>query len=519
MRMAGDLAQTFPSELCEPIDAADYVSAVAFCPTSPHLALATDATVNVWAASAGGRRWDRELVLSAGRSTEPDDGDEVGFTAVAFSPDGRRVAAGGQSGTLRVWDLASARAILQDVAGVQINGLAFDDAGRRLGIAGDDGAARVVEAATGVVLVAVHHDEAVTAVTFSADDRRLATASVDTTARVWDSVTGTLLVELPHPSVVWDVAFSPDGTLLATAGEDKTARLWNAATGALKFELPHRRSLWGRSVTAVAFSPTGQLVASVGTDKTARLWDATTGEQRCELRHADPLSAVAFNPTGAYLATAGVGVRLWRIADDQPCPAPRSASDSAAARSSHHGDVAFPRDTHDRRSAETDPLPATAVQLETVAGVVTVIGVFLAWLLLAVDATGVDKAWTVGGAVAVGVGVLRGIFAHRRVRQAAVFPATLISRSRRGEGEGWDCEVEVTVDRGAPVRLPMHAESKRPRGGFAVVLHQGDRVLQMGDDPRRADRAELRHPVEQYGLPAMFVLGGALTAAVPFMSD
>jgi len=63
--------------------------------------------------------------------------------------------------------------------------LAFGPEGTRLATASYDGSARLWDTATGQELAILRHDGYVNAVAFSPDGARLATASNDTTARLW----------------------------------------------------------------------------------------------------------------------------------------------------------------------------------------------------------------------------------------------------------------------------------------------------------------------------------------------
>ncbi|MBB6080979.1 NB-ARC domain-containing protein [Streptomyces paradoxus] len=335
------------------------VYAVAFSPDGTRLATVGDnGTVQIWDTATGATQ--RTLTGHTG-----------GVRVVAFSPDGTRLATVGDNGTVQIWDPttgATQHTLTGHTGGVRV--VAFSPDGTRLATVGDDGTVRIWDTATGATLhTLTGHMRWVMALAFSPDGTRLATADILGTVRIWDPTTGATQHTLPgHIGQLRAVAFSPDGTRLATADILGTVRIWDPTTGATQHTLPGHSDTVG-AVHAVAFSPDGTRLTTADILGTVRIWDPTTGATQHTLPgYRDEVRVVAFNADGTRLATADIlgTVRIW---DTATAANPRTLT-------GHMGEVravAFSPDgtrlaTGDANARVRFSDPATGATLHTLTG-------------------------------------------------------------------------------------------------------------------------------------------------------
>jgi WD40 repeat protein/class 3 adenylate cyclase len=230
-----------------------------FSPDGSRLAtVSCDRTASVWDAETG-----KELL----RLSKPGHGDGVygdiytGLMAVAYSPDGKRLATGGADGTVVFWDPATGEpGLTLDNEGAGISGLAFSPDGTRIATAGDSDIVRMWDTMTGKELFRVDAgDVRVFGLAFSPDGKRLATGDFGGLLQVWDALTGKNLLSLhAHDGWISGLRFSPNGSLLASSGADGIAKLWDAST------LQDLLTLHTGGDGPVLFSPDGKRLATAG---------------------------------------------------------------------------------------------------------------------------------------------------------------------------------------------------------------------------------------------------------------
>ena len=162
------------------------------------------------------------------------------FTDVVFSPDGQTLAGLERNGRIQFWDRrtgqllrtagVTTRGPLSDLSPTSgVNALAFSPDGRRLAGPGPDSSLVLYAVDTGLPIYRFEGDpRAVLRLAWSPDGRTLVAALSSHTMRVWDARNGHMIHKAfgGHHGPVASVAFSPDGRTLASASYDRTVKLW-----------------------------------------------------------------------------------------------------------------------------------------------------------------------------------------------------------------------------------------------------------------------------------------------------
>lgn len=262
-----------------------------------------------------------------GRTGKTFDHKSVAVSSLSFSPDGRWLASGGEASEqpakeLIVWDIAGGAVKFSTDANRGFSRIAFSADGKWLAAIG--GAGKVVvwhtdsweEFVSFEPKIGWFHDFC-----FAPDSTTLVYSS----RRGYqhrDLLTGQpSAIILQKPSDFNSLAVSPDSRLLAVGSSDENAVVLRdlANNNEVRRLLGHRSQVY-----AMAFSADGTLLATAeqGTADAIRLWDPRTGDERGTL--SAPVAAggfrcVRFSPDGRTLAAVYKpgGIAFWHVASGQ----------------------------------------------------------------------------------------------------------------------------------------------------------------------------------------------------------
>ena len=238
-------------------------------------------------------------------------GDSGDVYAVALSPGGKLLAAGGADNYVRLWDTSAEgkQAVLRG-PGEPVYALAFSPNGGVLAVGMANGTIWLWNPRLHSVLRVLTGDTGIiTDLAFSPDGTLLASAATDGQVRLWNPATGSSEKLATQGKAMRAVAFSPHGGTLAAAGDDDTVTLWNVAdpahplgAGKLTGAKTHIENL--------AYSPDGTMIAAEESNSDVMVWNPGRGTRTRIKDASHGAHGLAFSHDGTFLLVAGSSTEL-----------------------------------------------------------------------------------------------------------------------------------------------------------------------------------------------------------------
>lgn len=208
------------------------------------------------------------------------EGNQVGdaislsgdMRSVAWSRDGKLVAAGGDAQTVSLLNLETSKTTTIGRQGHGITQVRFTPDQQQVCSAGFDGCVRFwsLDGKPGQVLEAIAAP--ICSLAWTSDGKILATGHQDNTIRFWSGNGEFLTVAGGHGGHVESLEFNPAGTLLASGSRDHSVRIWNRDGTPVRTLQGHSGTVYG-----IQWTPDGSGIYSCADDGTIRLWNAASG--------------------------------------------------------------------------------------------------------------------------------------------------------------------------------------------------------------------------------------------------
>ena len=291
----------------------------------------------------------REFTVTSEKAAEE-------IVSVAYSPDGKLLAAGTAFGLIQIWSTGDAKPVARlsvrkqeaflrtkafgMVERLEISCLSLSRTGesvafgtRRakhwqlagggksfwMALSSDEALAGLwTRGKTSAVGVHRGHKGPINDILLSEDGTAVVTASSDKSVRLWKAGTAEAAATYTrHSEAVRSLAAGPGLSPIVSGGWDRKVVLWDRSSGTGKqlFDVPEKAKY-----AALALAPDAKTLVAGGDDRVVRLYDVASGKLiRTFKGHSKSVNDVAFTPDGAGAVSAGADgvVILWAVETGQ----------------------------------------------------------------------------------------------------------------------------------------------------------------------------------------------------------
>lgn len=229
-------------------------------------------------------------------------------TVLAVSPDGREWVAGDNEGRL-----IFSRVVLKNIPKPihqkgEITALAFSPDGKWVAAGSMDPTFPLgfLDIATGGMIKIKMHFDPVSSLAFSPDGTELAVGTAKGRLVIWNFNSSSLPLEITARSgekqAITSATFSPDGRLVAYGSRNGRVVIWDRRSFASFAEFKR-----GSAVNALMFSPDSRYLAVGEESGKLQVVESESGREIWTKRHVLSVSDLAYSPDGHSLAVAAQG--------------------------------------------------------------------------------------------------------------------------------------------------------------------------------------------------------------------
>ena len=267
--------------------ARESTEALAFSPDGRYLLAGRESGAVLWDVQTGAVTWKSQ--------------DEKSVKAVAFSIDGRYMATGANRDEIKLWDVKTKALLWSVVLTAKATALAISPNGESIAVGAADGSTMLLKTSTGADIWPKQLEAlSITSASIDTEGDSLL-LSGGNQAMKWD-LSDELSVTrfVGHRDTVLDASTSLDGNKIITASADFTSAIWNSHSGNIDVVLKGHKG----QVNAAAIAPDGNTAVTASDDGTLKWWKVKNGEliQSVSWPNDDfKIVRVNFSPNGKFV--------------------------------------------------------------------------------------------------------------------------------------------------------------------------------------------------------------------------
>lgn len=247
----------------------------------------------------------KQVRLLSCPSQKDHTGEAPAFSAITFTPDGKKLLTGGPDRFLRAWDAATGDELQRWPLELgRPFPLTLSPDGKTLAAVMRQGRAiQLLDMANGKPRPALAgHLAHVKLSALTSDGRFAITVDAEGALFLWDATAGRIRRALKgHDGPIFSLQLAPDGRTLYTLGWDKTLRFWDLGNGEERRRISLGQEFAPSGYGALALSPDGGTLAVLGSTKANRLLDTTSGRELHRFEGPKWIRGAAFTADGRSL--------------------------------------------------------------------------------------------------------------------------------------------------------------------------------------------------------------------------